>query len=265
MFKRPYQYSLAVALILGFISTHSAAESKHGHHGKHDHHREQKSGHDDHRNGHHDAKMGAHTHQHAKWELPPADYASMQSDQWTNADAIARGKTLFKTNCELCHGADGRGTTPAAKGLPHAPADLNNHFHMKPGDGDAYLFWRVSEGGMVEPFKSMKSTMPAFKTILSEDQRWDILAYVHHQFHKGFKSDMLPAAVMGEGKIIAVVPDSEQVVVDHKAIKGFMDAMTMGYKVQPTSLLNSVQAGDQVRFTIDTQKNAIVKIEKMNK
>jgi hypothetical protein len=32
-----------------------------------------------------------------------------------------------------------------------------------------YLFWRVSEGGMMEPFKSMKSAMPAFKTILSED------------------------------------------------------------------------------------------------
>jgi mono/diheme cytochrome c family protein len=32
----------------------------------------------------------------------------------------------------------------------------------------------------------MKSTMPAFKTVLSEDQRWDVLAYVHTQFHKGF-------------------------------------------------------------------------------
>ena len=68
---------------------------------------------------------------------------------------------------------------------------------------------------------------------------------------------------MGEGKVIAVVPSSSQIVVDHKEIKGFMEAMTMGYKVHPTSLLNAVQAGDQVRFTIDTQQEAIVKIEKM--
>jgi Cu/Ag efflux protein CusF len=70
-------------------------------------------------------------------------------------------------------------------------------------------------------------------------------------------------SVTGEGTIIAVVPDSKQVVVDHQAIKGFMVAMIMGYKVHPTSLLHEVQAGDQVRFTIDTQQNTIVKIEKM--
>ncbi len=115
---------------------------------------------------------------------------------------------------------------------------------------------------MVEPFKSMKSAMPSFKTVLNEDQRWDVLAYVHDQFHKGFKSETIPKSVIGEGTIIAVVPASEQVVVDHKAITGFMDAMTMGYKVHPTSLLDGMQAGDQVRFTIDTQQNAITKIER---
>jgi protein SCO1/2 len=69
--------------------------------------------------------------------------------------------------------------------------------------------------------------------------------------------------VVGEGKVIAVVPSSSQIVVDHKAIPGFMDAMTMGYRVEPASLLGGVQAGDVVRFTIDPQQKAIVKIEKM--
>ena len=68
-------------------------------------------------------------------------------------------------------------------------------------------------------------------------------------------------AVVGEGKVIAVVPGSSQIVVDHGAIKGFMDAMTMGYRVEPPSLLDGFKAGDQIRFTIDTQKKAIVKIE----
>lgn len=69
--------------------------------------------------------------------------------------------------------------------------------------------------------------------------------------------------VVGEGKVLAVVPGSNQIVVDHKEIKGFMDAMTMGYRLQPPSLLQEVQAGDAIRFTIDTQQKAIVKIEKM--
>jgi Cu/Ag efflux protein CusF len=69
--------------------------------------------------------------------------------------------------------------------------------------------------------------------------------------------------VVGEGKVIAVVPSSSQIVVDHKEIPGFMEAMTMGYRVAPASLLGGVKAGDTVRFTIDPQQKAIVKIEKM--
>jgi Cu/Ag efflux protein CusF len=68
--------------------------------------------------------------------------------------------------------------------------------------------------------------------------------------------------VVGEGTVVAVVPSSSQIVVDHQAIPGFMDAMTMGYRTEPPSLLETVQAGDTIRFTIDTQQKAIVKIEK---
>jgi Cu/Ag efflux protein CusF len=68
---------------------------------------------------------------------------------------------------------------------------------------------------------------------------------------------------MGEGTVVAVVPGS-QVVLDHKPIKGFMEeAMTMGYKVDPPSILEGLKAGDMVHFTIDAGKKAVVKIEKM--
>jgi Cu/Ag efflux protein CusF len=70
--------------------------------------------------------------------------------------------------------------------------------------------------------------------------------------------------VVGEGKVIAVVPASSEIVLTHGAIAGFMDAMTMGYPTQSPSLLEGVQAGDAVRFTIDTEQKAIVKIEKLN-
>jgi len=69
--------------------------------------------------------------------------------------------------------------------------------------------------------------------------------------------------VVGEGKVIAVVPASSEIVLTHGEIKGFMEAMTMGYPTEPPSLLEDVQAGDAVRFTIDTEQKAIVKLEKL--
>ena len=70
--------------------------------------------------------------------------------------------------------------------------------------------------------------------------------------------------VVGEGKVVATVPNASQIVVEHGEIKGFMDAMTMGYRVDPPALLEGFKFGDKVRFTIDISKKAIIKIEKMN-
>ncbi|MGE5061990.1 MAG: copper-binding protein, partial [Betaproteobacteria bacterium] len=69
--------------------------------------------------------------------------------------------------------------------------------------------------------------------------------------------------VTGIGKLIAVVPQSNDVVIEHGAIKDYMDAMTMGYKVSAPSLLKGLTAGDQVEFTLDTTKRVITKIQKL--
>jgi len=72
-----------------------------------------------------------------------------------------------------------------------------------------------------------------------------------------------PQTVVADGKVITTVPNASQIVVEHGEIKGFMDAMTMGYRVEPPSLLEGLKSADKVRFTIDVPKKAIVKIEKM--
>ena len=71
-------------------------------------------------------------------------------------------------------------------------------------------------------------------------------------------------SVTGEGTVTAVVPERHQIVVDHEEIKGFMGAMTMGYRTEPPSLLEGLQAGDRIRFTIDTSQQTIVNIEKLS-
>lgn len=69
--------------------------------------------------------------------------------------------------------------------------------------------------------------------------------------------------VTGDGVVIAVRLEKQQLVLEHGEITGFMPAMTMGYKTSPTSLLNTVRPGDRVRFTIDTDARAITKIDKL--
>jgi len=103
-----------------------------------------------------------------------------------------------------------------------------------------------------------KSTMPANNERMTVQELIDLSTYLAALKPKG-----IPKTVTAEGKIVAVVPQTQEIVLEHEEIKGFMDAMTMGYKVSPTSLLKTVKAGDKVRFTIDTDKRAITKIEKL--
>jgi len=83
-----------------------------------------------------------------------------------------------------------------------------------------------------------------------------------HDSHNPARDADPQKTVSGEGKVVATVPGSSQLVLEHGEIKGFMDAMTMGYRVDPPSLLQGLKPGDQVRFTIDVPEKAIIRIEK---
>jgi Cu/Ag efflux protein CusF len=81
----------------------------------------------------------------------------------------------------------------------------------------------------------------------------------HHQAEPQSKK-----TVVGEGKVIATVPNANQLVVEHGEIKDFMGPMTMGYQIDSSSLLEGLKSGDKIRFTIDVQTKSIVKIEKLS-
>jgi len=83
-----------------------------------------------------------------------------------------------------------------------------------------------------------------------------------HEAHHETQSST-SQTVVAEGKVIATIPSANQIVVEHGPIKDFMDAMTMGYRVDPSTLLEGLKSGDKVRFTMDVDKKTIVKIEKL--
>ncbi len=52
------------------------------------------------------------------------------------------------------------------------------------------------------------------------------------------------------GRIDTIVPNRKHVVLAHGDIPGFMDAMTMPFRVADTSVVTGLQKGDSVSFTV---------------
>ena len=52
------------------------------------------------------------------------------------------------------------------------------------------------------------------------------------------------------GVVRAVIPEINVVVLTHEDIPGFMPSMTMGFRAQSPGLLQGVEVGATVRFTI---------------
>jgi Cu/Ag efflux protein CusF len=77
----------------------------------------------------------------------------------------------------------------------------------------------------------------------------------------------MPAAATGpfegKGTVVAVVPESGQIVLDHEEIKGLMGAMTMGYPVASDALLKGLNPGDAVKFKIDPTDQKIIAVERV--
>jgi cytochrome c oxidase cbb3-type subunit 2 len=124
---------------------------------------------------HEEEAMGGHLHVPA-----PLAYADMHAplSAWTDPATLARGREIYTAKCAVCHGERGDGKGPAAAAFPFKPADMRD-VEAVAAMRDNFWFWRVSEGGLVEPYKSRGSAMPPWKEELSVEDRWAVIAYQH--------------------------------------------------------------------------------------
>ena len=101
----------------------------------------------------------------------PTSFFTSSTDFATTA--IVHGEKLYATNCEVCHGSEGRGDGPMARSLPIAAADLTAEHLWAHSDGE--LFWYISHG-----FEAPKGgvTMPGFDGKLSSEARWGLIDYL---------------------------------------------------------------------------------------
>ena len=114
---------------------------------------------------------------------------------------------------------------------------------------------------MVAPEPPLSRTLAYTRADIPSQQ--SVSAQAVRQQNRPATAAAAAQTVEGEGKIVATVPGASQIVVEHGEIKGFMDAMTMGYRAEPSTLLEGLKSGDKIRFTINVANNAIIKIEKI--
>lgn len=172
-----------------------------------------------------------------------------------------KGRAVFdKFSCYSCHEVRGEKFPPLDKNQavgpelaqmgPLHPLEYFTESTINPSAVGAKKY-RGPDG---------KSKMPTFNDDMTVQELIDLTTYLALLRPKG-----VPKSVSGVGKVIALVPESQQIVVDHEEIKGFMDAMTMGYKVNSSTLLKALKPGDTVQFTIDTDRRVITGIVKAQK
>ena len=103
---------------------------------------------------------------------PPTQYEGLSNPLTIDESNIESGKDIYQSNCSSCHGVEGLGDGPVANSLDPIPSNLNIAQELSPDD---YLYWRIAEGGIGPPFNS---SMPSWKTILSEDQIWALVVFI---------------------------------------------------------------------------------------
>jgi cbb3-type cytochrome c oxidase subunit III len=81
---------------------------------------------------------------------------------------LSEGKKIYDMNCATCHGSKGAGDGAAAAGLNPKPRNFTEG-KFKYGSTDKDLFNLISKG---------KGPMPAWGSILKENQIYDVIAYI---------------------------------------------------------------------------------------
>lgn len=100
-----------------------------------------------------------------KQVIPPIDPATVMTP---NPELMARGKELYLRICATCHGAEGKGDGPGAKGLKPTPRNFTEGAEWKNGSSIEGIYKTLEEG-------IKGSSMVAYKDL----RRKDRMALVH--------------------------------------------------------------------------------------
>lgn len=102
------------------------------------------------------------------WQLP-AGAAAEANPVPATPTVLAKGKDLYKSKCQKCHGPGGKGDGPDAD-KDKKPGDLTDGKRAS-RNPDGVMFYKIWNG-------RAKPKMPAFKTDISRTDVWTVIQFV---------------------------------------------------------------------------------------
>lgn len=106
----------------------------------------------------------------AKDVVVPLEAKSLRNPFPATDANIQAGKQIYLQQCALCHAADGHADTRLGLAMYPPAMDLNSP-HVQRWS-DAELFWITQNGVRL-------TGMPAWKTIVSEEDTWKMVDFIH--------------------------------------------------------------------------------------
>jgi mono/diheme cytochrome c family protein len=102
------------------------------------------------------------------WTLPEGALTE-KSPLAATPDVVKKGRSVFVSSCQKCHGLEGRGNGPD-RNPDEPPADLTLASRAA-ANPDGVLFYKIWNG-------RSRPKMPAFKSQLTKDEIWAIVEYL---------------------------------------------------------------------------------------
>jgi mono/diheme cytochrome c family protein len=102
-----------------------------------------------------------------RWNIPQNAASEVNPIPRTEA-VLAKGKDLYKSKCQKCHGPTGKGDGPEAD-PDNMPDDLTDPSRAA-RNPDGVVFYKVWNG-------RSKPKMPAASTDMSRDEVWTVVHY----------------------------------------------------------------------------------------
>ena len=103
--------------------------------------------------------------QYAGWTIPDGA-KDEKSPLKSSPEVVKKGRGMFVSNCQKCHGPEGKGDGPDSNG---AAADLTDEFRTELNP-EGVLYYKVWNGH--------PPAMPAFKSKLTKDDTWTLVEYL---------------------------------------------------------------------------------------